>query len=61
MVPCAGPTLQIRAIMPTQLFGLSQGGDVRTLLSNGLSETVTKAHTVSHVYILRYKAQDERL
>ena len=31
-----GPTLQIRATMPTQLFGLYQGRDVTTLLSNGL-------------------------
>lgn len=48
--------MQIRALMPKQLFGLFQGEDVTTSLSNGLTESVTKAHTVCHVYILRYKA-----
>ena len=61
IAPCAGPALQIRAIAPTQLFGLSRGGDVTTSLSNGLPETGTEAHTVCHVYIVRYKAQDERI
>jgi hypothetical protein len=32
---------------------------VTTSLSNGLPETGTEAHTVCHVYIVRYKAQDE--
>jgi len=34
--PCTGPSLQMRATTPKQLFGLSQGRNVTTLLSNGL-------------------------
>ena len=35
--PCTGPALQIRAATPTQLFGLSQGRNMTSHLSNGLA------------------------